>query len=115
MSKSPSFSTIGTFRVSFNRHGAAPLVCSIATDDWEINVRGFQAIGVEMRSVYVAKATPDDEDGKPSFWIEVTGLLDVADGVARFRPTTFHAEGGKGCPIDSHAADCDCMGESGDR
>jgi hypothetical protein len=78
-------STRGTFRIHFNRHGAAPLVCSVSTDEWELNVSGFESL-VPMKSVYITKETPDDEDGKPSFWLEATGQLEVVGSMARFTP-----------------------------
>lgn len=77
-----SFTYRGQMRLHFNRHGAAPLVCSVATDDWELNVSGFE-ISAPARSVYRPKATPDDEDGRPSFWIEVDGTLTLIGSVAR--------------------------------
>lgn len=73
----------GTFRVHFNRHGAAPLVWSVATDQWELAVASVAIAGAEVRTAYKPKATPDDEDGKASAWLEVTGVLTVAGGEAR--------------------------------
>lgn len=73
----------GTFRVHFNRHGAAPLVWSVATDSWELAIAELVIDGAEVRTVYRPKPTPDDEDGKPSAWLEVTGVLAVAGGEAR--------------------------------
>ena len=72
----------GQMRVSFNRHAAAPLVWSIATDDWELNVKDVRFVGLEVRTAYRAKATPDDEDGRPSAWLECCGELFVRGGVA---------------------------------
>jgi len=72
----------GTFRVHFNRHGAAPLVWSVATDDWELAVSEVEIHG-QARTVYRPKATPDDEDGKPSAWIEATGGLAIVGSLAR--------------------------------
>lgn len=65
-------------RLHFNRHGAAPLVWNIATDDYEIAVKGFHTEGVRIVTVYAPKATPDDEDGKPSAWLETEGLVEVS-------------------------------------
>lgn len=78
-----SFSIVGTFRLSFNRHGAAPLVWSIATDHFELAVASFE-LDAPTRPVYQPKATPDDEDGKPSAWLEVTGVLTVDGQLVRF-------------------------------
>jgi hypothetical protein len=72
----------GTFRVHFNRHTAAPLVWCVATDQWEIAVSSV-VIDAEVRSVYRAKSMPDDEDGKPSAWLEVSGVLVVVGSEAR--------------------------------
>jgi len=64
----------GTFRVYFNRHQAAPLVWCIGTDSFEIAVASL-AIDAPVAMVYKPKPTSDDEDGKPSAWLEVTGVL----------------------------------------
>lgn len=80
---SGQMSARGTFRVHFNRHGAAPLVWCVATDDWEIAVASVSLVGANVRSVYRAKSTPDDEDGKPSAWLEVTGLVTIVGSEAR--------------------------------
>ena len=73
----------GTFRIHFNRHGAAPLVWCVATDDFEIAVAHL-TIEAPLRAVYRPKATPDDEDGRPSAWLETTGCLSLAtDGHVR--------------------------------
>jgi hypothetical protein len=72
----------GTFRLHFNRYGAAPLVWCVATDDWELAVARIVLTGVEMRSVYRPKATADDDDGKPSAWFEVDGTVRVEGGTA---------------------------------
>ena len=62
-----------TLRLHFNRHGAAPLVWCVATEDFEIAVHGFTLqLGAGVATVYISKATPDDEDGKPSAWLENT-------------------------------------------
>lgn len=76
---------VGTFRLHFNRHGAAPLVWCVATDEWELAVKSFAVDGPELHTVYRPKATADDEDGKPSAWLEVTGELVVLDGQATIR------------------------------
>jgi hypothetical protein len=56
-------------RLHFNRHGAAPLVWCLATDNFEIAVKGFRVYGVAIETIYRPKETPDDEDGKPSAWL----------------------------------------------
>lgn len=56
-------------RLHFNRHGAAPLVWNVATPELEIAVKGFTS-GLPVVTVYAPKTTPDDEDGKPSAWLE---------------------------------------------
>lgn len=71
-----AFSMRGTFRIYFNRHQAAPLVWCIAHDGFELAVIAV-AIEVPVRTAYTPKAVPDD-DGKPSAWIEATGVLCVA-------------------------------------
>ncbi len=71
-------------RLYFNRHGAAPLVWCIAADNYEIAVTGFGG-RVAIESVYRPKATPDDEDGKPSAWLETMREVRVSvdkDGFA---------------------------------
>lgn len=72
----------GRMRLYFNRHGAAPLVWCVATDDFELAVKSLVIEGVQVTSVYRVKATADDEDGKPSAWFEVDGVLTVASGNA---------------------------------
>jgi hypothetical protein len=73
---------VGTFRLHFNRHGAAPLVwCVAVADQWEIAVRGFTST-VPLETVYEPKATPDHDDGKPSAWLRVHGQLTVRGGWA---------------------------------
>jgi len=76
----------GTFRVYFNRHAAAPLVCCIAGDDgWELAVAEV-IVTSPLHTVYRPKATPDDEDGKPSFWLLTSGTLTVDGTLARIDP-----------------------------
>lgn len=77
-----SFSLAGTFRVYFNRHQAAPLVWCIASEHLELAVASV-AIDAPVTTVYRPKATPDDEDGLPSAWLEVTGVLTVAGADVR--------------------------------
>ncbi|MCA1833030.1 MAG: hypothetical protein ABR520_11210 [Mycobacteriales bacterium] len=64
----------GTFRIYFNRHGAAPLVWCVATDEWELAVAAV-SIRTAAGTRYEPKATPDGEDGKPSAWIVAAGVL----------------------------------------
>lgn len=71
----------GTFRLHFNRHGAAPLVWCVACDDWELAVSALE-IRAPMRSIYRPKATADDDDGKPSAWLEVAGTLTITGSTA---------------------------------
>lgn len=87
----------GFFRVYFNRYQAAPLVWCIALVDarggdrpelaFEVAVADL-TISAPVRTVYAPKATPDDEDGKPSAWLEVTGVLTIAGGVATIAAAT---------------------------
>lgn len=71
-----TFRTI--WRVYFNRHGAAERPWCVAPDagGWEIAVRSV-GIATVAETVYRPKATPDDEDGRPSAWIAVDGYLTV--------------------------------------
>lgn len=78
----------GKMRLHFNRHAAAPLVwCVVPLDGddeprCEVAVREVH-VAAPLRTAYRPKATPDDEDGKPSAWLEVFGELTVtADGRA---------------------------------
>lgn len=64
-----TFDFRGSVRLHFNRHGAAPLVWCLSTPTCEIAVKGFTT-GVPVVTVYAPKATLDDEDGKPSAWLE---------------------------------------------
>ena len=72
----------GHFRIYFNRHGAAPLVWCVATEQWELAVAAID-IRAPVRTVYAPKSTPDDEDGRPSAWLEVTGVLTMTASCAR--------------------------------
>ena len=76
--------TTGLFRLHFNRHAAAPLVWSIATDAWELNVSEVRCLA-PLRTMYRPKATPDEDDGRPSAWLEVWGVLTVVGSVATIR------------------------------
>ncbi len=71
-------SCVGRWRIYFNRHGAAGLPWCVAPDagGWEIAVAEVRIDGA-ARTVYQAKATPDDEDERPSGWVAVEGALTV--------------------------------------
>ena len=71
----------GTFRIHFNRHGAAPLVWCVATDEFSLAVASV-VINAPLVSVFRPKATPDDEDGLPSAWLQVTGTLELRGSCA---------------------------------
>lgn len=72
-----SFSISGSFRVYFNGHQAAPPVWCVALGDtFELAVTAVE-ITAPVRTVYAPKATPDDEGGRPSAWLEVSGTLTV--------------------------------------
>lgn len=75
----------GRMKVHFNRHGAAPLVWCVAAEGWEMAV-SHVVVNAPMRTVYEPKETPDDEDGRPSAWLEVCGTLHVNGSVARIEP-----------------------------
>jgi hypothetical protein len=79
-----SFAMYGRWRVYFNRHQAAPLVWCVASDHFEFAVADL-VIEVPVRTVYQPKAMPDDEDGKPSAWLEFEGtlLIDANSRTAR--------------------------------
>lgn len=68
----------GKFRVYFNRHGAEPLMWCISPEDgnWEVAVRYVQILSL-CEAVYKKKSTADEDDGKPSAWIAVEGVLKV--------------------------------------
>lgn len=71
----------GRLRIYFNRHGAAPLVWCVASDEWELAVSAV-AVSSPMGTIYRSKATPDDDDGRPSAWLETIGTLTVSGSVA---------------------------------
>lgn len=68
----------GKFRVYFNRHGAEPLMWCVAPDagGWEIAVRDVQLATI-AETVYRKKETADEDDGRPSAWIAIEGVLTV--------------------------------------
>lgn len=77
----------GPMRLYFNRHGAAPLVWCVAADGWELAVTRLD-VRVPILSCYAPKATADDDDGKPSAWFAVDGVLVVqSDGRAIIKRT----------------------------
>ena len=73
----------GPMRVHFNRHGAAPFVWCVSVEgSWEIAVSNIE-ISTAIRTAYRPKTTPDEDDGKPSAWLETYGRLSVyANGIA---------------------------------
>jgi hypothetical protein len=75
-----SFALNGSWRVYFNRHGAADRPWCVAPDagGWEVAVTSVGIFGTAV-TAYFPKATPDDEDGRPSAWIAVDGHLTVRD------------------------------------
>lgn len=83
----------GLFRISFNRHGAAPLVWSICplkdgVPTMDIAVRGIGLEGVRVATVYAPKAAPDEEDGRPSAYLVAKGDLSIDEfGVALITPS----------------------------
>lgn len=68
----------GKFRVYFNRLGAEPLMWCVAPDagGWEIAVRDVQLATI-AETVYRKKETADEDDGRPSAWFAVEGVLTV--------------------------------------
>lgn len=70
----------GRFRIYFNRHGADGRAWCVAAESgaWELAVKSWSAV-VPIASCYAPKATPDDEDGRPSAWIAVEGVLTVSE------------------------------------
>ncbi len=82
---------VGRMRLHFNRHNAAPLVWSVVPlgdDDeplYEINVHAV-LITVKSWTVYRKKVEPDDEDGRPSAWIETLGALRLSPDGATISP-----------------------------
>lgn len=84
-----SFALAGAFRVYWNRHNADGLKWCVAPEagGWELACRDV-VILTPCRSMSQTKATPDDEDGRPSGWFAVVGRLEMgADGVARIVPS----------------------------
>jgi len=72
----------GMFRIYFNRHQASPLVWCIALEGedgpaFEIAVAEVVITAGAARTVYAPKAAPDDDDGRPSAWLEVDGVLRI--------------------------------------
>lgn len=70
-----------TYRVYFNRAGAAPLMWCVSPVNnfgaaWELCVQSV-LIHVPSSTQYVPKATADEDDGLPSAWVEATGSLYV--------------------------------------
>lgn len=73
-----AFTATGRWRVYFNKHGAAELPWCVAPDagGWELAVAAV-GIAAPAETVYRPKPTPDDEDGRPSAWIAIDGVLTV--------------------------------------
>jgi hypothetical protein len=72
------FTITGKFRVYFNRHGAEPLMWCVSpeTGGWEIAVRDVQLAAI-AETVYRKKETADEDDGRPSAWFAIEGVLTV--------------------------------------
>jgi hypothetical protein len=66
----------GPMRLYFNRHGAAPLVWCVASDGWELTVAALD-VRAPILSCYAPKDVADEDDGKPSAWFSVDGVLIV--------------------------------------
>jgi hypothetical protein len=67
--------------------GAAPLFWCIApagAPTWELCVRAVLFHGVSVQTVKdISKQTADDDDGRPSAWVEAYGELQLGDdGIA---------------------------------
>jgi hypothetical protein len=79
----PAMLGVGAWRLYFNRHGAVGLPWCVAPDSggWELAVSGID-VQVPSETVFAPKATPDDEDGRPSAWIACAGRLTITAGVA---------------------------------
>jgi hypothetical protein len=80
-----AFTATGRWRVYFNRHSAAGLPWCVAPDEggWELATPAV-VLFAKAETVYQPKATPDDEDGRPSAWFLVEGCLTVfPDGRVR--------------------------------
>lgn len=75
----------GKLRLHYNRSGAAPLVWSVRSDHWELNLSHVECMA-PIKSVYEVKPVPDDEDGKPSAWFETYGILVVQNSTALIYP-----------------------------
>lgn len=80
----PVMQFTGALRVYFNRLSAEPMMWCVSPEDgmWEIAVSRVSFEGAAT-TVYQPKATPDDEDGRPSAWLAAHGHLRIfADGTA---------------------------------
>jgi hypothetical protein len=78
MVDSKTMTFTGPMLVYFNRHGAAPRVwCVSAITGWELCVTDVVISGCVVTTVYAPKATPDEDDGIPSAYLSVTGVLTV--------------------------------------
>lgn len=76
-----AFAIAGRFRLYFNSHAYAPLVWSIMVMDGETITLEFSVHAVSIdaptKAVYRPKATPDSEDGMPSAFLDIDGVLRV--------------------------------------
>ncbi len=70
----------GKWRVYFNRHGAAPLMWCVSpvAGGWELAIASI-GINVHAMTVYRPKPIADEDDGKPSAWIEAQGQLTILE------------------------------------
>lgn len=76
----------GIFRIYFNRHQAAPLVWCVAAMSgnamcWEIAVEHV-VLRAPARTAFVPKLEKDEDDGKPSAYLETYGELVITGGIA---------------------------------
>ncbi len=82
----PVMEYVGAVRLYFNRLSAEPMMWCVSPEDaaWEIVVQRVSLeAGAAAVTVWRQKATPDDEDGRPSAWIAAHGRLRIyADGTA---------------------------------
>lgn len=80
-----SIRVVGRWRVYIHRANPDGLPWCVAPDvgGWELAVRSVSIV-TPSSTVYTPKTTPDDEDGRPSAWIQASGVLVVDEsGCAR--------------------------------
>lgn len=83
-----TISAVGGWRVYYHRLNPEGLPWCVSPDagGWELVVSTVE-ITAPSHTVYERKATPDDEDGRPSAWIAASGRLTVGtDGRAVIAP-----------------------------